>query len=336
MVKIRTRLIASFLLVSLLPLMAVSYVALQALESMRATTTRESSAALAQLGEQAVQSQAQSVARQVDLYLEAHPALATGQLQADKELAALAVQPVGKTGYTAVYDDRGIVYFHADPSMVNRDMHELADALPAFWNIYRASLDGSPSAGYYEWQDANGVKRDKYMSTARVGSTAFRVAGTTYIDEFSQPIQVVESKINAISEGTLRLLLAALFAVAGITGVFGFWLAANISRPISRLTTAAELLERGRFQPDRFQAERARKDDLGQLARTFHHMAREVLAREEQLEHEVQALRIEIDQSKKERQVAEIVESEYFQTLYEKAQGLKSAGAPEPQQRSGS
>jgi hypothetical protein len=52
-------------------------------------------------------------------------------------------------------------------------------------------------------------------------------------------------------------------------------------------------------------------------------MAREVQAREQQLKQQVRELRIEVDAAKRARQVAEIVETEYFQELQQKARTLR-------------
>ena len=52
-------------------------------------------------------------------------------------------------------------------------------------------------------------------------------------------------------------------------------------------------------------------------------MAREVQARMERLQMQVQQLKVEIDESRKARQVAEITETDYFQVLLQKAQKLK-------------
>ncbi|MBN1890090.1 MAG: cyclic nucleotide-binding domain-containing protein [Thermoflexales bacterium] len=51
------------------------------------------------------------------------------------------------------------------------------------------------------------------------------------------------------------------------------------------------------------------------LAGDFAQMAAQVKKREEELRQEVMQLRIEIDEAKKQKQVGEIVESEYFQSL---------------------
>ncbi len=67
-----------------------------------------------------------------------------------------------------------------------------------------------------------------------------------------------------------------------------------------------------------------RSDELGQLGRIFQRMVREVKAREQSLKKQVMELRIEIDHAKREREVAEIVESDYFQNLLEKAKEVRS------------
>jgi hypothetical protein len=67
-----------------------------------------------------------------------------------------------------------------------------------------------------------------------------------------------------------------------------------------------------------------RPDELGQLAQVFQEMARQVYAREQQLQQEVRQLRIEIDQACKAREVADITESDYFQQLLGKADELRN------------
>ena len=52
-------------------------------------------------------------------------------------------------------------------------------------------------------------------------------------------------------------------------------------------------------------------------------MAVEVQAREERLKRQVEELRIEIDEVRKARQVAEITETEYFQDLRQHAAKMR-------------
>jgi len=98
---------------------------------------------------------------------------------------------------------------------------------------------------------------------------------------------------------------------------------------VDRVTAAAAAVESETFDPQNLNQVAERPDALGQLARVFQRMAREVYAREQRLKEEVQQLRIEIDEVRKAREVAEITDSGYFQNLRTKAKDArnKRAGA---------
>jgi CheY-like chemotaxis protein len=93
------------------------------------------------------------------------------------------------------------------------------------------------------------------------------------------------------------------------------------------VTAAAAAVEANRFDLASLDAVSTRADALGQLARVFQRMAREVHEREERLRQQVQDLSIEIDEVRRARQVAEITETNYFQTLQEKARRLRERRA---------
>jgi CheY-like chemotaxis protein len=92
---------------------------------------------------------------------------------------------------------------------------------------------------------------------------------------------------------------------------------------VNHVIEAAAAVEGGTFECDSLNAVAERDDALGQLARVFQNMARQVYAREQSLRQQVQELQIEIDEVKKARQVAEITETEYFRDLCAKAQRLR-------------
>jgi DNA-binding response OmpR family regulator len=95
-------------------------------------------------------------------------------------------------------------------------------------------------------------------------------------------------------------------------------------RQVTLLTEAATAVETQDFEPDTLNSVAGRPDALGNLARVFQQMAREVFAREQRLEKQVQALRIELDQSQQQKKVAEIVESDFFQGLRDQAHSLRN------------
>jgi CheY-like chemotaxis protein len=92
---------------------------------------------------------------------------------------------------------------------------------------------------------------------------------------------------------------------------------------VSRVTGAAAALEAGTGDLGDLASVASRDDALGVLARRFESMAREVLAREARLREQVRELRIEIDQARQARQVAEITDTDFFRDLRGRAAELR-------------
>src|SRR6266513_820286 len=93
---------------------------------------------------------------------------------------------------------------------------------------------------------------------------------------------------------------------------------------VGRVTAAAAAIKANTFQAESLDEVASRSDELGQLAQVFQEMARQVYAREQHLQRQVQQLRIEIDQERRAREVADITESDYFQQLLGKADELRN------------
>jgi len=92
---------------------------------------------------------------------------------------------------------------------------------------------------------------------------------------------------------------------------------------VGRVTAAAAAIRANTFQAESLDEVARRSDELGQLALVFQEMAHQVYAREQHLQRQVQQLRIEIDQERRAREVADITESEYFQQLLGRAEELR-------------
>ncbi len=97
-----------------------------------------------------------------------------------------------------------------------------------------------------------------------------------------------------------------------------------IARPILKVAHAAADIEAETFQQESLIGVAQRTDELGQLARVFQTMAEQIYMREQTLKQQVQELRIEINETKRQKQVKEIVESDFFQDLASKAQTLRN------------
>jgi len=249
---------------------------MQVIGQVSSVALNESTDALKRSGEEAIHQKALSVARQVELYLEAHPErliASAKELEADKTLADIAVQPVGKTGYTALYDSNAVTHFHTNPALIGVDLHTLASTRPAFWRIMEASLSGTPVDGYYKWQEADGSWRDKYMSCMPVGNTQLRIAATTYLDEFYQPILDTGAKISDLSRSTEQRLFGIVAFVGVAVLLVAIGTAAMFVRPINRVMEGARQLSQGKLD---YEIPRVGGDEMGQLAKTFNQMARQL------------------------------------------------------------
>jgi nitrogen fixation/metabolism regulation signal transduction histidine kinase len=223
----------------------------QSLRELSASALKESKSSLNQLGESIIREKAIDVANQTEIFIKARPKVKREDLLKDPELKAIAVQKVGETGYTAIHDNKGINYFHVNPQIVGTDLHDLASKLPAFWKILEASLIG-PASGYYDWKDADGKIRPKYMYLAPVKGTDLIVAATTYIDEFSRPEKAIEEKIRPIERRYLQeyemkiqiFYLVILIAILIMIGVI-YYYSRSVIRPILYLSEVADKISMG-------------------------------------------------------------------------------------------
>lgn len=292
---IATKLSVSFLLLSVVLLLVIGiFTIIRVNEIGRAAqessitlgtnATAESTKMLEKMGETAIEQKAIDVAEEVRIYLVAHPDLLNtpDDLYKDPDLVRIAVQAVGETGYTTLYEKiTGIVRIHPNPELINFDMHGWAETLPSFWKIFEKSLDGSVSSGYYDWQDPDGTIRQKFMYMVPVGGTPYMVAATTYIDEFSQPVTLMQERMAVlINEATERIqntinntrdLFIVFFVVALLAvGGMGFLLSRMITGPIKALTAGSETIGRGNLD---YKVEIHTGDELEELANSFNEMS---------------------------------------------------------------
>jgi HAMP domain-containing protein len=221
------------------------------LSELGTASLKESTASLNRLGEKVIQEKAQDVAKQIEIYMRSRGQKSVKSLAHDAGLKEIAVQKVGETGYTAVHDNRGINYFHVNPQIVGTDLHALGPKLPDFVKILDAGLE-KPANGYYDWRDADGKVRPKYMFTSPVEGTNAVVAATTYIDEFSKPAKGIVEKMNLMHQAysaqynkrfMLFLLIVAIDLVV-LLGVIYFY-SFSIVRPIRHLSEVADKISMG-------------------------------------------------------------------------------------------
>jgi HAMP domain-containing protein len=125
-------------------------------------------------------------------------------------------------------------------------------------------------------------------------------------------------------------ILNAVVPAFALTYLFLFvtvWLIARtIATPISRLTRIAERIGEGDYEQDfsRVSLVSGVRDEIDTLGDVFQIMIEKVAKREEKLKQQVADLQIQIDHSKRDEQVKEIVDNDFFQSLQSKAFEMRS------------
>lgn len=116
------------------------------------------------------------------------------------------------------------------------------------------------------------------------------------------------------------------FIIAYVSLFVLIWLVSNwFTRPIIGLTKVAERIGEGDYSVNASELTDSRfPDELSSLSRVFRSMTNKVEKREEQLKTRVAELEISLDMKKRDAQVAEIVDTDFFQDLQSKAKEMRS------------
>ena len=264
----------------------------ESLRELSTVSVKEAKSSLNRLGEKVIKEKAIDVAAQIEIFFKSHPKMKREDFFKDPWLKGIAVQKVGETGYTAVHDDKGINHFHVNPQIVETDLHDLSGKLPAFWKILEASLKG-PASGYYDWKDADGKIRSKYMYLAPVQGTDLIVAATTYIDEFSKPAKAIEGRMKIIEKGYLdayEMKVEIFYFILLVALVFmlmvAYFYSRSVIRPIRYLSEVADRISMGDLDtPIQIKA----KGEVGLLAESIERMQTSVKAAIERLQKRKEA-----------------------------------------------
>ncbi|HEU4322063.1 MAG TPA: HAMP domain-containing protein [Roseiflexaceae bacterium] len=153
---------------------------------------------------------------------------------------------------------------------------------------------------------------------APIHNSKGEVVGAVGVDMRDRVIAAVQSEV-------MRQLLPIYGGGYIVVISLVLLLSHGISRSFSTLTRAAERVAEGDYSQDFSRGYGGMvQDETTTLAFAFQKMIDKVAAREQRLRQQVQDLKIEIDLSKQERQVAEITDTDYFRNLQVKARVLRS------------
>ncbi len=180
-----------------------------------------------------------------------------------------------------------------------------------------AMLDGVKVAGSDTelWTDDWGVWLSGY---APIFNSKGEPVGAVGVDMCARDVIELQDSIQRNVTIALGVSLILLIGVV-------YFIAAGVTRPVLALTKVADRIGGGDYNQDFSTLHSSRvQDEVDKLASVFEMMVGKVYTREQNLRARVQQLEIMIDQSKRESQVAQIVESDFFQELQTKVKDMRT------------
>lgn len=155
------------------------------------------------------------------------------------------------------------------------------------------------------------------------------------VDESGNPVAAIgvdfeADYVNEVrNEVSVDVRNAFLIAYPVLLGIMVF-ITTVFTRPLRDLTAAAERTGEGDYSVDFSNLRDQRmQDEIGVLAGVFEAMVQKVDKREQSLKQQVAQLKIEIDEAKKQSEVEEIVESDFFRDLKSRASDLRTTRGKE-------
>jgi len=275
---LRSKMLLLFFLIPIILIIAANILYLWQMDNLSSLLTSESSKILKNLIEEKVADKARTVAAQCNLYLEAHPGMKKEDFNYDAKFKRIAVQKVGMTGYSALYekpDLKGVwqTWVHVNPKIIGIDMSKLKKPLgksfAGFWKVYTGVKEGGESRGYYTWWEKDGSFREKFMVCTPVEGTSFIIAATTYVDEFTGPVKLLKIRAKKQTVTTRNIVFGIFIATILLIGFIVSFYGHRLAGRIKSLTEVSNRISVGELDAE---IDIAGEDEIGNLGEAISRM----------------------------------------------------------------
>jgi HAMP domain-containing protein len=240
--------------------------------------TDESVRIVNRLAEEKIANLSRAVATQCKLYLLGNPSLKKEKFIKDAKFKQLAVQKVGTSGYTALYERPGKdgiwrTWSHVQPKIIGIDMATLKEPLgpnfDGFWRVFTGVRGGEESKGYYTWKDSDNKIRKKFMVCTPIEGTKYVIAATTYLEELTQSVTELKNRSHILARRLTTTITISLLATLVLIGAIVLMYSFRLTRKIRRLTEVADRISIGDLDAE---ISVRSKDEIGELAEAITRM----------------------------------------------------------------
>jgi HAMP domain-containing protein len=279
----RFGLTAKFMLFTLTPLVIISILSLlysiDKMLTFQKSTIEESTHIVKGISEGMLRQISNTVARQTRQFLFSHPDLKREDFNRDIYFKKVAIQRVGVTGNTSLYEIAGgdgiwRAWADIDAKLVGRNLEELKERLgkhfDTYWKLITGVKEGKIVSGYYHWPDEQGRFREKYIVCAPVEGTPYAVSASIYVDEITVPLMKIEERGNVLAtemrNSNAAIMGGGLLLLALILFLYG----RGLTRKIHALSNWADRISLGEL--DLQTSPVTSKDELGELSESIARM----------------------------------------------------------------
>jgi HAMP domain-containing protein len=274
---LRSKIFLLFFFVPIVLFVSSAYWFYGEVNSLSATMSGESAKVVTRMAEAMIRAKGEAVAQEVGLYLKTHPNLRKEDFHKDPEFMKVAVQKVGRTGYTVVnagptQTEPWRIWAHPKEALIGADILGATKARlsPDDFRRFKrmhdaAAANKKESTGYYRFLD----DKEKYASFTAVEGTNYWILSTTYIDEFTLPMQNLQERMKASTADTLRIIVFNVALTILLVALIAFFYGLRLSGNIRSLTQIADRISVGDMDVE-FDVKS--KDELGDLAEAIARM----------------------------------------------------------------
>lgn len=269
---LRSKMVLLFFVLPIIIVAAAGVLYIMQMNSLSSLLTEQSSETVKKMAEDLVKEKARSASKQVNLYLSTHPELIKEDFNYEMNFRLLAVQKVGLTGYTSLYsipDEQGVSTFwmHPNAKLIGISTTEsmqkmLGKDYKDFIKIYQGAYKGEEASGYYFGKDADGKNQEIYMVSAPVERTPFVVAATVFLDEFTRPIKVMETRAQKLISNAKYIISAIIIGTIVLIGLVVLIYGHLLVSKIKSLTDLAQKISIGDLDAE---VAIKSKDEIGDL-----------------------------------------------------------------------
>ena len=130
------------------------------------------------------------ISKEIENYLSVHSNMSLMDLQNSDEFRKIAVQRVGKRGYSLIMNSKNMeTYFHPNQEIIGVNSSGIGNVSREIIDIFYNNSEKAFYKGFYHWKDADGNVRLKYMEASILdggilNNVSLAVMVTTYVDDY--------------------------------------------------------------------------------------------------------------------------------------------------------